>query len=344
MVIAADRLRGVLRGPGRRAAVGGGVHAEGLVEMAVPGDGPVEQSAAEGGHRHPAERAPPQPEQEHRPAQGRRGGALRLADIRRPMSPERPPVRRRARPRPRRPGEHLGISRLSMPCSPHAEGSRYPPAMPCRGRPPSPPAVSGAWCDPLRHSPHNLPGCAARTPCRVVTISRGVMIPSSLTLRLTLGTLILIALAPHRVPCPQAPSQAHPPWRPLSAVSRTGPASIFDAEQHVRLLAQVLPLVIPRLAVELIGGEVEVAVAGHRQRVRPEHARVVHQRLELAVGPAAEDRVVLVVRRVDPPLVVRLQAVGRRPSRRGRARSPRPASRRAGRRRARRRSRCRAAG
>ena len=92
--------------------------------------------------------------------------------------------------------------------------------------------------------------------------------------------------------------------------SSTGPASIFDAEEHVRLLPQVLALVVPRLAVELIGGEVEVPVAGHRQRVRPEHARVVDQRLVPAVGPAAEDGVVLVVRRVDPPPVVRLQAVG----------------------------------
>ena len=75
------RLRGVLRGPGRRPAVSGGIDPERLVEMAVPGGGPVDEPAAEGGHRRPAERAPAEPEQEQRPAEGRRGDALGLADV-----------------------------------------------------------------------------------------------------------------------------------------------------------------------------------------------------------------------------------------------------------------------
>ena len=75
------RLRGVLRGPGRRPAVSGGIDPERLVEMAVPGGGPVDEPAAEGGHRRPAERTPAEPEQEQRPAEGRRGDALGLADV-----------------------------------------------------------------------------------------------------------------------------------------------------------------------------------------------------------------------------------------------------------------------
>src|SRR3954471_3089109 len=85
------------------------------------------------------------------------------------------------------------------------------------------------------------------------------------------------------------------PWgfvAPASHAGSRGPSASqphragvdLDAEEHVRPLPQVLPLVIARLAVELVGCEVEVPVAGHRQRVRPEHAGVVDQRLEPAVG------------------------------------------------------------
>src|SRR5947209_7921082 len=49
----------------------------------------------------------------------------------------------------------------------------------------------------------------------------------------------------------------------------------LDAEQGVRLLPHVRATVELLLAVQLVGGEIQVAVPRQRQRVRPEHARVV---------------------------------------------------------------------
>src|SRR4051794_35111554 len=122
---------------------------------------------------------------------------------------------------------------------PHAEGSRYPPAMRCMWKSSIPTVHLRGMVHPLAKSP-----TASRVP---------------------------LAGQPHR------------------------PGVDPRAEEHIRLLPQVLPLVIARLAVELIRGEVEVTVAGHRQRVGPEHARVVDESLEPAIGSAAEDGVVLVV-------------------------------------------------
>src|SRR4051794_25586297 len=88
------------------------------------------------------------------------------------------------------------------------------------------------------------------------------------------------------LPCPGVRRGGYPAVPPRGRRPSPGqqhrPTIDADPEEDIRLLTQVLALVIARLAVELVGGEVEVPVAGHRQRVRPEHARVVDQRLEPA--------------------------------------------------------------
>src|SRR5690242_8027926 len=52
-----------------------------------------------------------------------------------------------------------------------------------------------------------------------------------------------------------------------------------DAEQRIRLLAQVAPTVEARLAVQLVRGDVEVPIHGSRKRVGPQEARVVRDSL-----------------------------------------------------------------
>jgi hypothetical protein len=64
------------------------------------------------------------------------------------------------------------------------------------------------------------------------------------------------------------------------------------------------------LPVELVGGEVEVAVLRHGEGVGPEDAGVVGEGLVGPVGQPAQDGVVLVVAQVEPALVVGLQPVG----------------------------------
>jgi hypothetical protein len=68
------------------------------------------------------------------------------------------------------------------------------------------------------------------------------------------------------------------------------------------------------LAVQLVGGKVQVPVGRQRQRVGPQHPRVVDQRLVLPVCAAPQDGVVLVIGQVDTALVVRLQPVRREPA------------------------------
>ncbi len=92
------------------------------------------------------------------------------------------------------------------------------------------------------------------------------------------------------------------------------PGVHLHSEQGVGLLPQVLAFVEQLLPVQLVRREVQVPGYRERQRVRPQHARVVHERVVLPVGPAAQDRVVLVVGQVDAALVIRLQPVRGKPS------------------------------
>ncbi len=74
--------------------------------------------------------------------------------------------------------------------------------------------------------------------------------------------------------------------------------------------AQVLTALVLVLAVQLVDGDVQVAVGGDGHGVGPQRPRVVHQRLDGAVGQPAQDGVVLEGGDVDPSGVIGLQAVG----------------------------------
>jgi hypothetical protein len=87
-------------------------------------------------------------------------------------------------------------------------------------------------------------------------------------------------------------------------LTATGPAYAIDlhAEYAIGFLAQVFPIVIVGLTVQLIGDEVQVAVVGCHQRIRPQRARVVYQGLLQAVRLAPDNRVVFICRGIDAPL------------------------------------------
>ncbi len=84
----------------------------------------------------------------------------------------------------------------------------------------------------------------------------------------------------------------------------------LDAEQQVGLLAEVAAIVEDSLALELVRGDVEVAVVGEAEGVGPEQGGVVGQQLEAAVGGDDVDGVALVVAGVDVAGGVGLEAVG----------------------------------
>src|SRR5690349_5770714 len=71
------------------------------------------------------------------------------------------------------------------------------------------------------------------------------------------------------------------PWRHRACVD-------LYTEQRVRLLALVLAVVELRLAIELVGGDVEILVGSDRHAVRPDQARVLRQNLIIGhLRPAA---------------------------------------------------------
>src|SRR5271170_6956260 len=106
---------------------------------------------------------------------------------------------------------------------------------------------------------------------------------------------------------PSPPRQA---WRRAStepAVKRLrlfegdGRRVDLEAEQGVGFHAQVLAVVELHLAVDLVGGEIEIAVRPHRHRVRPKNPRIVGDGPPLTVRLPLADAVVLVVAGVDAP-------------------------------------------
>src|SRR4051794_21838704 len=82
-----------------------------------------------------------------------------------------------------------------------------------------------------------------------------------------------------------------------------------DSQQRVRLFALIHTAMEPRLAMVLVRSEIKMAVRRDGERVGPQDARVVGDRLPFAIRPAPADAVVLIVASVDAPFVVRLKAV-----------------------------------
>src|SRR5262245_6806353 len=78
----------------------------------------------------------------------------------------------------------------------------------------------------------------------------------------------------------------------------------LHAEQGIGLLAQVFALVELGLPMQLIGREIEIAVAGDRKCVRPQDAWIMGDGSPFAVGLALPDAITLVVAGIDAALVV----------------------------------------
>ena len=66
---------------------------------------------------------------------------------------------------------------------------------------------------------------------------------------------------------------------------------------------------IAGLAMELIGGDVEVAVGCDGEGVGPEEAWIVGDRLPEPVGTSSKNGIVLVVRRVDVAIGIGLETI-----------------------------------
>jgi hypothetical protein len=84
----------------------------------------------------------------------------------------------------------------------------------------------------------------------------------------------------------------------------------LQAVEDVGFLALVFAVVEVGLAVELVGGDVEVAVVGEAEGVGPEECGVVGDGLDEAVGGDLLDGVAVVVGGVDVAVGVLLEAVG----------------------------------
>jgi hypothetical protein len=69
----------------------------------------------------------------------------------------------------------------------------------------------------------------------------------------------------------------------------------FHAEEHVWLLAMIMAVIETSNTPDLIGREIEITVTRKRESVGPQHARIVHERLDFAGRKAAINPVVLVV-------------------------------------------------
>ena len=78
----------------------------------------------------------------------------------------------------------------------------------------------------------------------------------------------------------------------------------FHAEKYVRLLTQIPAVVKYRLSLHLIRGEVEISVGGQRQRIRPEHARIMHQGFDLSPRVSPANGVVFVIAQIHAPFGV----------------------------------------
>ena len=83
----------------------------------------------------------------------------------------------------------------------------------------------------------------------------------------------------------------------------------LKAKQHVGLPAQILSIVEYGTAFDLICGEVEISVGGERERIGPEHSRVVNQRLDLTGFGSTPHGIMLVVAEIDAPFGVRFESV-----------------------------------
>ncbi len=85
----------------------------------------------------------------------------------------------------------------------------------------------------------------------------------------------------------------------------------LEAEEGVGLNAEVHPVVHGGLAVELVGGDVEVAVVGEAHGIGPEETGVVDEGFgEAGFGAPAVDGVGAGISHVDVALGVGLEAVG----------------------------------
>src|ERR1039457_6010265 len=100
----------------------------------------------------------------------------------------------------------------------------------------------------------------------------------------------------------------HPHW-PFTRVTLLDAVAVdLDAEEDVGFLAQVFAVVKIGLAMQLIGGAVEIAI-GDGKRVGPLNAGIVGDEFVTAVEAAAADAVVLVVAVVEAAFLIGLHAI-----------------------------------
>jgi hypothetical protein len=81
------------------------------------------------------------------------------------------------------------------------------------------------------------------------------------------------------------------------------------AKDYAGFLAQVLAAIEACLPVQLLRGEVQVAVRADRKSVGPQYARIMHQVTPAPVRPEAVDDVVFIVTDVDVTSSIGLQPI-----------------------------------